>query len=314
MTDPAARPDDAWTQADGAPERTFSGFVAIVGKPNVGKSTLLNNILGVKVAPISPKPQTTRRGVRGILTTSDRQAVFLDTPGLHRPKDALGQFMNHEVQAALTDVEVVLWVVDLRHPPTDEDGLVARNIRELPKPLILVGNKLDVAKYPDEAYRRYQDLLQGREHERERLSAPSDPAGVQRLTERVLALLPENPFFYPDGGKSDQTREQWAAEIVREEAMKSLREEIPYSLAVKVTSWDEREDGMQVIAANLYVERVAHKAIVIGKGGQQLKRVGQAARKQLEVFLNHRVYLELTVEVLPDWRRDPEALRELGYE
>lgn len=326
MTDIAPRPDGAAAEPDraaaepdradaaAAPERTFSGFVAIVGKPNVGKSTLLNTVLGVKVAPISPKPQTTRRGVRGILTTDDRQAVFVDTPGLHRPKDALGQYMNHEVQSALADVDVVLWVADLRHPPTDEDELVARSLRDLPKPLVLVGNKLDVAKYPDEALARYRDLLQGREHEEARLSAQNDPKGVQRLAERVLELLPRNPFFYPGDAKSDQPREQWAAEIVREEAMKALREEIPYAIAVKVDSWQERADGMQVIAADLFVERVAHKAIVIGKGGQQLKRIGQAARKQLEVFLSSRVFLELTVEVMPDWRRDPEALRELGYE
>ncbi|PYE53366.1 GTPase Era [Deinococcus yavapaiensis] len=299
----------------GAPS-TRAGFVAIVGKPNVGKSTLLNNFLGVKVAPISPKPQTSRRGVRGIFTTDEEQIVFVDTPGLHRPKDALGKYMNDEVHSALADVDVIVWVVDLRHPPTDEDELVARIVRDAPKPLVLVGNKVDAAKYPDEAVRLYTNLLEGRTGEWQSvvLSAQKDPAAVAALRASILALLPENPFFYPVGSASDQTREVWAAELVREEAMKKLREELPYAVATRVTSWTEREDGLQRIEAELVVEKASHKGIVIGKGGAQLKEIGQAARKQLEVFLSQKVFLGLEVIVIHDWRKDPEALRELGYE
>jgi GTP-binding protein Era len=299
-------------------KKTYSGFVAIVGKPNVGKSTLLNAFLGVKVAPTSPKPQTTRRGVRGIYTLDDRQVVFVDTPGLHKPKDALGKYMNSEVQSALADVDAVIWVVDLRHPPTDEDALVARSLRGGKLPLWLVGNKVDAAKYPDEAMNRYGDLLEGMTFERRKLSAQEDPRAVQSLLAEVLAVLPENPFFFPDNYRSDQPREQWASEIIREEAMKALRHELPYAVAVRVTEWEERDSGekagMQVIHADLIVERAAHKAIVIGKAGRQLREIGRAARKQLEVFLSHSVYLDLNVEVINDWRKDPEALRELGYE
>jgi GTP-binding protein Era len=296
--------------------QTHSGFVAIVGKPNVGKSTLLNAFLGTKVAPTSPRPQTTRRGVRGIYTTEDRQLVFVDTPGVHKPKDALGKYMNNEVHSALADVDAVVWVVDLRHPPTDEDRLVAHQVRDLPKPLFLVGNKTDAAKYPDEAMKLYAALLEGRTADLSEmsLSAQNSTGSVAALREQILDLLPENPFFYPQGGASDQSREMWAAEIIREEAMKKLRDELPYAVATRVNTWTERQDGLQRIEGEIVVEKNAHKGMVIGAGGKQLREIGQAARKQLEVFLNRKVYLGLEVIVIPGWREDEEALRELGYE
>ncbi len=296
--------------------KTHSGFVAIVGKPNVGKSTLLNSFLGTKVAPTSPRPQTTRRGVRGIHTTRDRQIIFVDTPGVHKPKDALGKYMNNEVHNALADVDAVVWVVDLRHPPTDEDRLVAHQVRDLPKPLFVVGNKTDAAKYPDEAMKLYTALLDGRTAETSEtmLSAQNNPNAVGTLREQILDVLPENPFFFPQGSASDQTREMWAAEIIREEAMKKLRDELPYAVATRVNTWTEREDGLQRIEGEIIVEKNQHKGMVIGAGGKQLREIGQAARKQLEVFLNHKVFLGLEVIVIPGWREDEEALRELGYE
>lgn len=299
-------------------EDTHAGFVAIVGKPNVGKSTLLNAFLGTKVAPTSPRPQTTRRGVRGIYTYDDRQLIFVDTPGLHKPKDALGKYMNNEVHSALSDVDAVVWVVDLRHPPTDEDRLVANSVRDLPKPLFLVGNKTDSAKYPDEAMKLYGALLEGRSEDLQTsemmLSAQNSTGAVAPLREQLLDVLPENPFFFPQGSASDQSREMWAAEIIREEAMKKLRDELPYAVATRVNSWTEREDGLQRIEGEIIVEKNAHKGMVIGAGGKQLREIGQAARKQLEVFLNTKVYLGLEVIVIPGWREDEEALRELGYE
>lgn len=295
--------------------KTYSGFVAIVGKPNVGKSTLLNTMLGVKVAPITPKPQTTRKTVRGIYTEGNRQIVFVDTPGLHKPADALGEYINEQVYEALADVNLILWLVDLRHPPTDEDRLVARALEPLVGrvPILLVGNKVDAAKYPDEALEAYRALLP--QIEEVRTLSALDERDVANLRAEILALLPEGPFFYPDTfTRSDQPPEQWAAEIVREEAMKRLREEVPYAVAVKVETFEERPNGVVYIQAVLYVEREGHKAIVIGKQGRMLKEIGRAARKQLEVFLNRKVYLDLEVRVYPNWRKDPEALRELGYE
>lgn len=323
MSDPseitsAPLPSDA-----AAPEEhglTYSGFAAILGKPNVGKSTLLNTLLGVKVAPITPKPQTTRRGVRGVYTDRQeegvRQLVFVDTPGFHRAKDALGEYMNREVRAAVVDVDVILWVVDLRRPPGDEDKEVARLLRGLdPETRIyLVGNKLDAAKYPDEALTLYRDLVPtvSRTY---RLSALEDPDAVYALRAELLSELAEGPLFFPENIRSDQSREQWASEIVRESAMTHLRQELPYAVAVQLLEWRDPEgDEPLYLLAELWVERSNHRMIVLGKGGSMIREIGRTARKQLEIFLGHKIYLELEVVVHRSWREDPEALRELGYE
>lgn len=308
-TGPGLAPDD------GTPTR--AGFVAIVGKPNVGKSTLLNTLLGVKVAPISSKPQTTRRGVRGIYSVDRRQLVFVDTPGLHRGATALDQAMAQEIRESVIDVETVLWVVDLRRPPSDEDRDVARLLRGLdPGTRVwIVGNKVDAAKYPDEAMSLYRDLYVEAERALS-LSALNDPRAVYALREDLLALLPESPWFFAGDAASDQTREQWAAEIVRESAMVHLRQELPYAVAVQVTQWREARAGHDeplFLAAEIWVEKVGHRPIVLGKGGKMIREIGKTARKQLEIFLNARVFLELDVVVRRDWRDDREALRELGF-
>ena len=301
---------------DGA--QTRSGFVAIVGKPNVGKSTLLNTMLGVKVAPITPKPQTTRRGVRGIYTFEDRQLVFVDTPGLHRGGDTvLDEAMNREVRDAVVDVDFVLWVVDLRRPPGDEDKDVARLLSNVPGDarMIIVGNKVDAAKYPDEAISLYRELLP-RADRVVTLSALNDPKAVYALRDDLMDSLDEGPFFFPGDVRSDQTREQWVAELIREAAMIHLRQELPYAVAVQVVEWkDPVEEGKPVvITAEIWVEKSGHRRIVIGAGGAMIKEIGKMARKQLELFMQQRVFLELEVVVRSDWRRDREALRELGYE
>ncbi len=292
---------------------TYSGFVALVGKPNVGKSTLVNSMLGVKIAPISPKPQTTRKRVRGIHTEGNRQIVFVDTPGWHEAADAMSEYMIRQITEALAEVNVVLWLVDLRHPPTHEDELVARALRPLKGqvPIFLVGNKADAARYPEAAMQAYAELLPGLET---RMISAQNERDAKSLRDEVLSLLPEGPFFFPeDYAKGDQTPEEWAAEIVREEAMKRLKEEIPYSVATKTEAFELRDNGMFYIQVNIYVEREGHKPILIGAKGRMLKEIGAAARKQLEVFLARKVYLDLQVKVYPNWRKDPEALRELGY-
>lgn len=312
MPEPSVPPD-----SPDAPAHTRSGFVAILGKPNVGKSTLLNTLLGVKVAPITPKPQTTRRGVRGIYTQDDCQLVFVDTPGLHQARDALGEYMNREIRSAVADVDAILWVVDLRRPPGGEDRAVARLLEGLDPvtPLFLIGNKVDAAKYPDEALRLYQELCP-RAARVYTLSALNDPEAVYELRAELLELVPENPFFFPGDIRSDQTREVWAAELIRESAMIHLREELPYAVAVRVLEWREpaRADEPIYILAEIWIERTNHRPIVLGKGGKMIREIGRRARKQLEVFLDHQIYLELEVVVRRDWREDPEALRELGYE
>ena len=296
---------------------THAGFVAIVGKPNVGKSTLLNTLLGVKVAPISSKPQTTRRGVRGVYSVDRRQLVFVDTPGLHKGATALDRAMAAEIREAVIDVETLLWVVDLRRPPSSEDRDVARLIDGLgPDTRVwLIGNKVDAAKYPDEALALYREMAPSVERV-VTLSALNDPQAVYALREDLLMLLPEGPWFFAGDAASDQTREQWAAEIVREAAMVHLRQELPYAVAVQVTEWREpqgTEPAPIFIGAEVWVEKSAHRAMVLGRGGKMIREIGKTARKQLEVFLNHPIYLELDVVVRSDWRNDREALRELGF-
>ena len=303
--------------ADGETPATQSGFVAILGKPNVGKSTLLNTLLGVKVAPISPKPQTTRRGVRGIYSQDHRQLVFVDTPGFHRAQDALGDYMNREVRSAISDIDVILWVVDLRKPPGDEDRDVARLLNGIDPstPIYLIGNKQDAAKYPKEALELYQELIP-RLQAVYTLSALNNPEAVYALRQDLLEQLSDNPFFFPHNIRSDQSREDWAAELIRESAMIHLREELPYSIAVKVLEWREasRKDEPLYIAAEIWVERSNHRMIVLGKGGKMIKEIGRTARKQLEIFLSSRIYLDLEVILQRNWREDQEALRELGYQ
>jgi len=300
-------------------EPTRSGFVAILGKPNVGKSTLLNTLLGVKVAPITPKPQTTRRGVRGIYTQEERQLVFVDTPGFHlKGHSPLDEFMRREIRDAAADVDVALWVVDLRHPPTREDREVARLVEGLPPTtrVMLIGNKVDAAKYGEEALSLYKELCPHAERVLA-ISALNDPKAVYALREDLMGDLEEAPFFFPANIRSDQTREQWAGELIRESAMLHLRQEIPYAVAVLVVDWRDPEPGADepaVITAEIWVEKVGHRRIVIGQGGQMIRDIGRTARKQLEIFLDQRVFLELEVVVRRDWREDREALRELGYQ
>ncbi|MDZ7706068.1 MAG: GTPase Era [Trueperaceae bacterium] len=321
---PSAQPHTEPTLTFAEPHtKTYSGFVAILGKPNVGKSTLLNTLLGIKVAPITPKPQTTRRGVRGIYSEDNRQLVFVDTPGVHRAKDALGNYMNREASSALIDVDAVLWVVDLRRPPGEEDRDVARMLNNLEQgaPIYLIGNKLDAAKYPDEALSLYRDLVPDI-NEAYSLSSLNDPEAVYELRNMLLALLPEGPFYFPHDIRSDQSRENWVAELIRESAMIHLRQELPYAVAVNVIEWrDPEEDAAGNVSdepiyifAEIWVERPNHRMIVLGKGGSMIREIGRTARKQLELFLSHKLYLDLEVVIRRSWREDREALRELGYE
>lgn len=295
--------------------KTHSGFIAILGKPNVGKSTLLNNLLGVKVAPISPKPQTTRTGIRGIYSENNKQLVFIDTPGFHKSYDALGDYMNRQVRNNLEGIDVALWLVDLRRPPNDEDRSVARLLRKVDDDvtIYLVGNKVEVAKYPEEALDLYQELYNC--DKTYVISALNDIKAVNALREDLLELIPEGPFYFPDNIRSDQTRENWAGEIIRESAMIHLRQELPYAIAVVVDEWRdaEKKDEPIYIHAEIWVERLNHRRMVIGHRAKMIKEIGKTARKQLQTLMAHKVYLDLEVVVHKDWREDMNALIELGY-
>ena len=297
------------------PEGHKSGFVAVIGRPNVGKSTLMNVILGEKIAIVSPKPQTTRFRQLGIYTRADAQIVFIDTPGLHEPRTKLGEYMVGVAIEALRDADVILWVVDASEPPTAEDRRIAEHIAEVgdQTPLVLVLNKTD----------RVRDEGRLRAHRAafEELVAPvrtlqtvaTQAVGVAELVEALIELLPEGPRYYPADQLSDTALRDIVAEIIREKALLNLEQEVPHGVATQVEEFKQRNDNLTYIAATLYVERESHKGIVIGKGGKMLKRISQQSREEIERLLGTRVYLELWVKVLKHWRKNESALRRLGY-
>lgn len=290
-----------------------SGFVSIIGRPNVGKSTLLNAFLGRKVAITSPKPQTTRNAIRGVLTADDFQIVFVDTPGLHKPKTLLGQRLNDVVRRTLREVDAMVFMLDATQPVGTGDAFVAREILRTSTPAICVVNKMDAAKR--DALVPQLAAAQGLGEWREIIPV-SAAAGtnVAQLQDLLVSLLPEGPKYYPDGMVTDQPRDVLLAEIVREHALRLTRQEVPHAIAVVTEEVLERDDGVIEIHATVFVERDSQKGIVIGKGGAMLKEIGTRARTELEWILGAKVFLKLQVKVQKDWSRDPRALQRLGYE
>ncbi|MYH63312.1 MAG: GTPase Era [Caldilineaceae bacterium SB0675_bin_29] len=312
-----------------APESFRSGFIAVIGRPNVGKSTLLNQVLGQKIAITSDKPQTTRDQILGIRTDGDAQLIFLDTPGIHQPRNRLGKHMvNVAEQAIASDSDVILWLVDISAPPSDEDHYIVERLRELldfagELPfLLLIANKVDSigTVNVEDRIREYVGLLGwltgtsgGQKSIPVRTLSAATGDGVDALVASLAELVPPGPLYYPSEQVTDLSMRFIAAEIVREKALQLLRQEIPHSLAVSVTEWNERSPEMTHIAATLYVERHSQKGIVLGGKGSMIKEIGQAARPEIEEMVGTRVYLELWVKVLQKWRRKENLLRRLGY-
>ena len=289
-----------------------SGFVSIVGRPNVGKSTLLNAFIGRKIAITSKKPQTTRNAIRGVLTGDGWQIVFVDTPGLHKPKTLLGKRLNDIVRRTLREVDAVVFMLDATQPVGTGDAFVAREILRLQTPAICVVNKMD-AVGNDKLVPQLEaaDAL-GDWREIIPISAAKGTK-VDELQKIIVSLLPEGPQFYPEDAVTDQPRDVLLAEIVREKALQLTRQEVPHSIAVVTEEVVERDDGVTEIYATVFVERESQKGIVIGKGGEMLKRIGTRAREDLEWILGTKVFLKLQVKVAKDWQRDPRGLERLGY-
>lgn len=293
-----------------ADEEVRTGFVALVGKPNVGKSTLLNAFLGSKVSIVSPKPQTTRIPVRGILNRPDAQVVFVDTPGLHDPKSRLGEYMVEAARRAIPDADVVCFVVDISSPPNELDRSIAESVKRSRKPSILVLNKLDVARRAETHLREFQEL--GPWEMEVALSAAKNE-GLEGLLTEIIKRLPLGPRLFPAEQYTDLSEREQIAELVREKVLLNTQEEVPHGIAVEVEEWEERGDRLY-IRATVNVEREGHKGIIIGDKGQMLKKIGSAARYEVERLLQRPVFLDLWIKVRKDWRSDPAALRWLGYD
>jgi GTPase len=283
-----------------------SGFVAVAGRPNVGKSTLVNALAGGKVAIVSDKPQTTRRRVTGIVNGDDYQLVLADLPGFQRPRDALTERMQRTVDKSLEDVEAVLLVLSARERIGAGDRFIAERVFGLRVPVVIALNKVDRLKPGHIAEQMQNAARLGEFHSLHPVSALTGD-GVGELRDDLVALLPEGPAYYPTEKRTDLAPELQIAELVREKALQLTREEVPHAISVEVD-----ELGEKVIRATIFVETDSQKQIVIGRGGSVVKQIGSRARPEIELLLGHHVFLELNVKTRPRWRRDEAMLERLG--
>jgi GTP-binding protein Era len=287
--------------------------VAIVGRPNVGKSTLLNSILGEKIVITSDKPQTTRNRIQGIHNLPGGQIVFVDTPGVHRARSRLNRSMVETALSSIKEVDVIFLLVEADLPPSGEERSIAEILAETDIPVFLVINKIDLVEKERLLQRIAAYSVMHPFREIVPVSALTGD-GVKRLVELAFAVLPEGPAYFPDDIITDLPERFIVAEIVREKVFRLTRDEVPYSVAVTIDSFKERPDGLVEITASILVERDSQKGIIIGKRGAMLKRIGSDARREIEGLLDTRVFLELFVTVRKDWSENPRLLKELGYE
>ena len=291
---------------------TKSAFVAIVGKPNVGKSSLLNTLLGEKIAIVSSKPQTTRTRITGVLTEDVYQWVFLDTPGFHKPKTKLSGHMNKVVTTSVADVDLALFVVEPMGKMTEEELSLVEQFRSRSLPAILVVNKIDLIT-KEQLLARIAELSALYPFQAVVPISVAEGEGISTLMDELRANAEEGPHFFPDDTLTDQPERAIAAEIIREKILRNMRDEIPHGTAVDIEKMREREEGgILDIEATIYCERDSHKGMIIGKGGAMLKKIASEARADLEAFLDARVNLKCWVKVRDDWRNSEKAIRQVG--
>ncbi|MEO2227380.1 GTPase Era [Priestia megaterium] len=289
-----------------------SGFVSIIGRPNVGKSTFLNRVIGQKIAIMSDKPQTTRNKIQGVYTEDQAQIVFIDTPGIHKPKHKLGDFMMKVAQNTLKEVDLILFMINATEGLGRGDEFIIERLKDTKTPVFLVINKIDEI-HPDELFSiitNYKDLYPFTE-----IVPISALQGnnVERLLDQIKQRLPEGPQYYPADQVTDHPERFIITELIREKVLHATREEIPHSIAVVMDSMQRRDNGAVYVGATIIVERDSQKGIVIGKQGKMLKEVGRKARADIEALLGSKVFLELWVKVQKDWRNRASHLRDFGF-
>jgi GTPase len=289
-----------------------SGYVGIVGKPNVGKSTLLNRSIGEKIAVTSHKPQTTRTRILGVVTKDEYQIIFIDTPGIHQPQDQLHHFMMREIDETVNEVDIILFLMEPSQKFNAEDQTALEYLKKIKQPVILVLNKID--RYPQDITKKlkeYHDLKIFKD-----LIAISalQGTGCDDLIDKIVTYLPEGPKYFPDDTLTDRSERFLIAELIREKVYALLHEEIPYSVAVVTEEVQERPNNRGYVQATIYVEKESQKGILIGSKGQMLKEIGQETRPGIENLLQKQVYLELRIKVKKNWRKNPSALKEFGFE
>ena len=293
-----------------------SGFVAVIGRPNVGKSTLINVLLKQKIAAVSPRPQTTRRQQLGILTMENAQIIFVDTPGFHSPRHKLGEKMVASALAAIDDADALLLILDGSEPLTDEDELLIQRIKPLvnenQKPLTIALNKIDLVQPEDlkTVSNKVKEIFPQGE-----LIPISSTRGdnLDALLDHLIQILPISEPLYPEEQLTDLSEREIAADLIREAALHILRDEVPHGIAVRIDQYQEKGEGAAVIYATIIVERESHKGIVIGANGNMIKKIGIQARQEIEAMSGRKVYLNLNVKVQKNWRKDENLLKWLGY-
>ncbi len=289
-----------------------SGFVSLVGRPNVGKSTLLNRLVGQKIAIMSDKAQTTRNKIQGIYTTDKEQIIFIDTPGIHKPKHRLGDFMVRTALSTFNEVDVILFLVNVTEKRGPGDNFVIEKLKTIESPVFLVLNKIDQV-HPDELLPIIEDYAKELDFAEIVPISAIDGNNVERLVETIGKYLPEGPQFYPEDQVSDHPEYFIVSELIREKILERTREEVPHSIAVIVESIKRNENDKVEVNAVIVVERQSQKGIIIGKGGKMLKDIGMNARKDIEALLGDKIYLELFVKVQSDWRDKQTYLKDYGY-
>ena len=288
-----------------------SGFVTIIGRPNVGKSSLMNRMIGEKIAIVSSKPQTTRSRIMGVLSRTEHQIVFLDTPGIHDPRTKLGEYMMHSVRDAMDGMDAVLVLFDVTHI-TENDLRVAEGMKEKKVPVILALNKIDLAT-PEQILAATAKAAEIGFEEIIPVSARTGD-GVEELTKSLENHLPEGPQYFPEDMITDQPERILCAEIIREKALRHLRDEVPHGIGVEIMKIEALSNKLTEINATVYCERAAHKGIIIGKNGTMLQTIGTEARLDIEKLMDTHINLKLWVKIRPDWRNNASDLKNLGYD